>query len=104
MHFVTKTTLLAAGVAAAFATAGASPAAANGCNGYVNQLQWGCAAWDNNNGPQFPHYQAARAPAAQPAPSAVLGNNPRGLVAAGGGNLVAAGGGNVQAGGHHPGD
>src|SRR5690606_27058383 len=30
----------------------AAPAHAAGCNGVVNIFQWGCAPWDNNNGPQ----------------------------------------------------
>lgn len=36
----------------------AGAAGAKGCNGVVNQLVWGCAAWDNNNGPQYPNYRA----------------------------------------------
>jgi hypothetical protein len=89
-------------------------AEAKGCNGYVNQFQWGCAAWDNNNGPQFPHYQApTAAPAARIAPAALAhpvpatsqllkpGSNvtsPAGgkIVAQGGGNIVAQGGGNFR--------
>ena len=35
----------------------ASPASARGCNGVVNPLVWGCAPWDNNNGPSFPNYR-----------------------------------------------
>src|ERR1700749_3737090 len=72
MRFVTKTTLLIAGLVAGFASSSVAPAAAKGCNGYVNQLQWGCAPWDNNNGPQFPHYVAPRA-AAPVAPRAPVG-------------------------------
>ena len=44
-------------------------ASARGCNGVVDQLKWGCAAWDNNNGPQYPHYKAPQK--AQPAPAKV---------------------------------
>ena len=98
----------------------ASLANAAGCNGVVDQLKWGCAAWDNNNGPQYPHYkkpQTQHAPArvAPAAPSAqaprptiapnagnrLIGNDGAGIVAAGGGNavnksgIVAAGGGNA---------
>ena len=92
----------------------AGPASAAGCNGVVNQLVWGCAAWDNNNGPQFPNYKAPRQ-AAQPAPRpthvvpqqaqrpVIAPNSSAGIVAAGGGNaqqraqagIVAAGGGNA---------
>ena len=87
-------------------------ASAKGCNGVVNQMEWGCAAWDNNNGPQYPHYkkpgaaQPAPAPAVAPAlapkPQPVLAPskgvapaNGAGLVASGGGNIVASGGGNI---------
>ena len=38
----------------------AGEAGAAGCNGVVDQFKWGCAAWDNNNGPQFPHYKAPK--------------------------------------------
>ncbi len=41
-----------------------APANAAGCNGVVNPLVWGCAPWDNNNGPQFPNWRGA-APAAK---------------------------------------
>ena len=46
-------------------------AGAKGCNGVVDQLKWGCAAWDNNNGPQFPHYKKPKSsqPAARIAPA-----------------------------------
>ena len=58
---------------------------ANGCNGVVNQLVWGCAAWDNNNGPQYPNYRAPAKPAAvvpQPslAPRAGLVGNASGTL------------------------
>ena len=51
--------------------------AAAGCNGVVNAAVWGCAPWDNNNGPQFPNYKPKKAaqqtvaPAAKSAPPAV---------------------------------
>ena len=41
-------------------------AGAAGCNGVVNQFVWGCAAWDNNNGPQYPNYKPPKQ-APQPA-------------------------------------
>lgn len=102
----------------------ASPASAAGCNGVVNQFVWGCAAWDNNNGPQFPNYKPPKQ-AAQPAPrptpvvpqqaqreaqrpqavvrdgGRVVSNDGAGIVARGGGNavnrsgIVAGGGGNA---------
>jgi hypothetical protein len=40
-----------------FAAASAPASAGTGCNGVVNQLVWGCAFWDNNNGPNFPYYR-----------------------------------------------
>ncbi|UZK66674.1 hypothetical protein [Sphingomonas sp. M1-B02] len=48
-----------AGIAAAgFAACVATPASAGtGCNGVVNIFLWGCAPWDNNNGPQYPYYR-----------------------------------------------
>jgi hypothetical protein len=85
-------------------------AGAKGCNGVVSQGEWGCAAWDNNNGPQYPHYKkpGAAQPAAVVAPSALakqpqpvlapnkgVSPNGAGLVASGGGNLVSSGGGNL---------
>ena len=99
-------------------TAGTVSAA--GCNGVVDQLKWGCAAWDNNNGPQYPHYKKPQAQRPAPAPQVprpvvqaprptiapnsggrVMSNDGAGIVAAGGGNavnksgIVAAGGGNA---------
>jgi hypothetical protein len=80
-------------------------ASAKGCNGVVNQLEWGCAAWDNNNGPKFPHYKkpASAPPAAKVAPAplavpkaqaipqaSVLGKG-SGVIAQGGGNLISPG-------------
>lgn len=35
----------------------ATPASARGCNGVINPLVWGCAPWDNNNGPNFPYFK-----------------------------------------------
>lgn len=54
-----------AAFAAAVVAAGvfATPAAAaRGCNGVVNPLVWGCAPWDNNNGPQFPYFKKKQVP------------------------------------------
>ncbi|RYY27552.1 MAG: hypothetical protein EOP62_05995 [Sphingomonadales bacterium] len=31
-----------------------------GCNGVINPFVWGCAPWDNNNGPKYPYYNAPR--------------------------------------------
>jgi len=61
----------------AFGIAASPPAKASGCNGVVSPLEWGCAPWDNNNGPQYPHYQqpppaaaATPPPSTAPSPSA----------------------------------
>ena len=43
--------------ASAAMVAAATPAAAAGCNGVVNPFVWGCAFWDNNNGPKYPYYK-----------------------------------------------
>ncbi|MCP3734242.1 hypothetical protein M9979_05045 [Sphingomonas sp. RP10(2022)] len=95
----------------------ATPAFARGCNGVVEFWTWGCAYWDNNNGPNFKYYKKQAVPVAIPksgiavkvkdgqAYANVNGqdkpivNGVSGLVAAGGGNLVAAGGGNLVAAG-----
>jgi hypothetical protein len=57
----------------AIASLAAVDASAKGCNGHVDVREWGCAPWDNNNGPKFPHYQAPRraapAPVAKVAPT-----------------------------------
>lgn len=101
-------------VAFAAAVSFADGAMANGCNGHVDQLRWGCAAWDNNNGPQFPYYKAPARPAptsSVPAPVAAAGSarpaigttsgngiistNSGGIVASGAGNIVASGAGNI---------
>ena len=88
----------------------AADASAKGCNGYVNQLEWGCAAWDNNNGPQYPHYKKPETKPQQVAPAhnvvppasvaarpAVAPNGASGIVAQGAGNIVAQGAGNATA-------
>lgn len=105
--------------AAAFAMAGgiATPAyAGTGCNGVVNIFVWGCAPWDNNNGPQYPYYKKRQVSLRVPAGSkitikdghAVVTVNGRnypvvggasGVVSAGGANVVSAGGANVVAAG-----
>ena len=50
-----KVLSLAAG--AGIAVTIATPAQAAGCNGVVNPFVWGCAPWDNNNGPRYPYYR-----------------------------------------------
>jgi len=106
--------LLILSLAAGLCVVATQEAGAKGCNGVVSQGEWGCAAWDNNNGPQFPHYKkpGSAQPAAVVAPSALaqkpgpvlapnkvnapVNANGAGLVASGGGNLVSSGGGNFK--------
>lgn len=90
--------------------------AGTGCNGVVNIFVWGCAPWDNNNGPKYAYYKKRQVSMRVPqgakitikdghAVVTVNGRNypviggANGVVAAGGGNVVAAGGGNVVAAG-----
>jgi hypothetical protein len=94
----------------------AAPAHAAGCNGVVNIFQWGCAPWDNNNGPQYPYYRKKQVTMTAPRGSritvkdghAMVNINGRdypvvggasSVISAGGGNVVSAGGGNVVAAG-----
>ncbi|TFI56463.1 hypothetical protein E2493_20070 [Sphingomonas parva] len=82
----------------------------------VNILVWGCAPWDNNNGPNFPYYKKKQVALQIPRGSKItikdgfatvnvngrdypVVNGASGVVSAGGGNVVAAGGGNVIAAG-----
>lgn len=37
-----------------------TPVLAAGCNGVVDVFRWGCAPWDNNNGPRYPYYKTKR--------------------------------------------
>jgi hypothetical protein len=108
----------AAAIASLAAMGGlASPASAGtGCNGVVNILVWGCAPWDNNNGPRYPYYKKQKVTLKVPQGSKItikdghavvtiggrdypVVNGVSGVVSAGGGNVVAAGGGNVVAAG-----
>jgi hypothetical protein len=104
----------AVAVTAGLVTVGmtAAPAeAGTGCNGVVNIFVWGCAPWDNNNGPQFPYHRKKQIDLRVPAGakvhvkdgSAVVEFNGQkypvvggaGVVSAGGANVVSAGGANV---------
>jgi len=108
-----------AAVAIAIAATGvvASPAyAGTGCNGVVNIFVWGCAPWDNNNGPKYPYYKKRATSVQAPRGSKITVKDGHAMVniggreypvvggvssvvASGGGNVVAAGGGNVVAAG-----
>jgi hypothetical protein len=115
---IARAGLAVLGLAVAVSFLITNEASAKGCNGVVNQMEWGCAAWDNNNGPQFPHYNkpasaqpAAKTALAVPAPSAaavqpragapIISTNGSGIVASGAGNavpksgIVASGAGNA---------
>lgn len=101
--------VLAAGALIA-GLAATGPARAAGCNGVVDFFRWGCAPWDNNNGPKFPYYSKKVVTMRAPAGSKIETKNgasmidingvkypvAAGVVAAGGGNVVSAGGANVQ--------
>ena len=75
-------------------------AAAAGCNGVVNPAVWGCAPWDNNNGPKFPNYKPKKAaqptavPAAKTAPPpvaqrpAVAPGNASGIISRDGAGII----------------
>lgn len=86
--------------------------AGTGCNGVVNILVWGCAPWDNNNGPQFPYHRKREVTLQAPKGSRItvkdghavvtvngvnypVVGGANGVVSAGGANVVSAGGGNV---------
>lgn len=66
-----RTAIAMALLAAGASIMSASSASAAGCNGVVNPVVWGCAPWDNNNGPGFPNYKA---PAARSNNSGYQGN------------------------------
>ncbi|HTR83761.1 MAG TPA: hypothetical protein VMI56_04750 [Reyranella sp.] len=88
----------------------AGQAEANGCNGHVNVAEWGCAPWDNNNGPQFPHYVAPKKPVQPPQahttpvgpkplpvqPPAVHSGNGNGILGNSGANMGNNGGGIIS--------
>jgi hypothetical protein len=84
---------------------GATAATARGCNGVVNQLVWGCAAWDNNNGPQYPNWHG---PAPQPARpvmppqgmtrNGVISNDGSSILSTNGSNILSTNGSNLN---HH---
>ena len=55
---IARAAFAAVGLAAGLAVLATNEASAKGCNGVVNPAVWGCAPWDNNNGPDFPNYKA----------------------------------------------
>lgn len=57
--------------AATFSLLGSQDANAAGCNGVINPAVWGCAPWDNNNGPKYPNYKKPGSSASQPSNSGV---------------------------------
>lgn len=101
LKFLSAAAVIAAGMSLA------TPATAGGCNGVVSILEWGCAPWDNNNGPQYRYYKKATKGVARGTPVKTERGQMYALVngqwvpyvgqmvAAGGGNMVAAGGGNI---------
>lgn len=108
MKFKLRVAAAASVLAASFAI-GVPAAQAQGCNGVVNWFTWGCAPWDNNNGPRFPYYSKKVVTMRAPQGSRIETKNGMsminingtsypvsGVVAAGGANVVAAGGANVR--------
>ena len=104
---ISKKIVLGLVAATALGAAGAANAG-TGCNGIVNQFIWGCAFWDNNNGPQYPFYKkkVVNVPASANVAAGTLlkvsGSNlidarTGRIVAAGAGNIIAQGGGNIIA-------
>lgn len=105
---------LAAAAGLYFASTASAPAATagsygTGCNGVVNILVWGCAPWDNNNGPKYPYYRKKKQqlPASQ---TQIVERNGQKMalyngqyyplagapvISPGGANVVASGGGNM---------
>lgn len=110
--YVLAVGLLIAGLGAS------NTAQAAGCNGVVDFFRWGCAPWDNNNGPKFPYYSkkvvTMRAPAGSrvetkngasmidingvkyPVAAGVIAPGGANVIAPGGANVIAPGGANVQ--------
>jgi hypothetical protein len=87
--------LAAVSFAAAMTAFAGGPAHANGCNGVVSPAEWGCAPWDNNNGPQFKHYKKPSGGGSS-VPAAAAAQQQRPMIQPGGGNgIVAQGGGNI---------
>ena len=94
---------LAACASVALLTVATSASAGTGCNGVVNPLVWGCAPWDNNNGPNFPYYKKKQVTIPQ-AKAQVFNQNGvqmvkdlrtgqvHPVISTGGGNVIATGG------------
>ena len=84
-------------IAAVVGASGAAPAAAAGCNGVVNPFVWGCAPWDNNNGPNFPYYKKKTVSAPASKVKIEVKNGARmGLYNGQWYPVISAGGGNVK--------
>ena len=117
----TNVHLLSLAACAAAMSLFSAPAHAGGCNSVVDIFRWGCAPWDNNNGPNYPFYRKVQtsvpANGAQVrikdnsaevlvngqwlpvvgGTAAIVAQGGGNIVAQGGGNIVAAGGGNLRA-------
>jgi hypothetical protein len=88
--------ILGLAVGGSFLAAGPA-AAGTGCNGVVSMAEWGCAPWDNNNGPQFPHFKhpAAAAPSRAAPSTALAGRNANGIMVNNGANVISNDGASV---------
>ncbi len=76
-----------------------------GCNGVTNIFVWGCAPWDNNNGPKFPYFKKRVIEIPKNGSQVVSKNGSSAvlyqgtyypLISQDGGGLVAQGGGNFK--------
>ena len=105
MSIVTPRFARTLAAAALAITASTSAIAGTGCNQVVNIFVWGCAPWDNNNGPKFPYFRKAviEIPKKDAQLVSKSGSNAvlyKGtyypLISNDGGGIVAAGGGNFR--------
>jgi hypothetical protein len=101
---MSKRICLALAAAAAFSGLSATAASAAGCNGVVNPLVWGCAPWDNNNGPKFPYFKkstvtvpanSVKVEMRNGVPMAFYNGQWNPVVASGSGNLIGPAAGNL---------
>ena len=92
-----RRTLGIATIAAIASLTIAAPAfAGTGCNGVVSPAEWGCAPWDNNNGPQFRHYRGSASAPRRAAPVVVAPTrNANGIMVNNGANVISNDGNSV---------
>lgn len=97
--------LIVCAAAIGFAAAATPAYAGTGCNGVVNPFVWGCAPWDNNNGPKYPYYNKTQVTRPKVEVQIIVQDGRQfakdlrtgqvaPVIAAGGGNVITLGGGN----------